>query len=178
MRTKRSALYILICAVIFCLDRYVKYYINAEIFPVSSLYPFYPYGGVGVFENWCGGIDFSINHVTNTGAAWGFLSAFQQILLWLRMILIGGIAIYLFCFNTLKERELPFALILTGAIGNVIDHFVYGHVIDMFHFNFWGFSFAVFNIADAAIFCGVTFIVLRPAFEKSWQGLRGLLGRS
>ncbi len=175
---KRSFLYLLICSSIFALDRYVKYYIDVNISPVSTLCPFYPYGGIGVFQNWCGGIDFSINHVTNTGAAWGILSAFDKVLLVLRLALIAGIASYLVYFNKSKERQLPFALILTGAAGNVLDHFVYGHVVDMFHFNFWGYSFAVFNIADAAIFCGVVLMLFGPILEKSLLGLRNLLKRS
>ncbi len=174
----RTVLLVLLSSAVFALDRFVKIFINAQIAPVSALYPFYPYGGVGVFQNWCGGIDFSINHVTNTGAAWGFLSSFDQVLLGLRIALIVGIAIYLFFFKKSKEKQLPLSLILTGAVSNVIDYFVYGHVIDMFHFKFWGYSFAVFNIADAAIFCGVVIILLGPALEKSWAGLKSLLKRS
>ena len=126
----------------------------------------YPHQGIPVFQDWFGGINFSINHVTNTGAAWGVLSTFDKALLVLRIVLIIGITVYLFTLNKRKERELPLALILTGAIGNVIDHFVYGHVVDMFHFSFWGYSFAVFNIADAAIFCGVVLMFLIPYFQK------------
>jgi len=49
----------------------------------------------------------------------------------------------------------PFALILTGAVGNVLDYFVYGHVIDMLHFVLWTYDFPVFNIADSLITLGV-----------------------
>ena len=46
-------------------------------------------------------------------------------------------------------------LILAGAISNVIDTFVYGHVVDMIHFTFWGYDYAVFNLADSAVCLGV-----------------------
>jgi signal peptidase II len=121
---------------------------------------------MAVFRDWLGGINFSINHVTNTGAAWGMLSTFDKALLILRIVLILFIAIYLFAFNMKRERQLPFSLILTGAIGNVVDHFAYGHVIDMFHFSFWGHSFPVFNIADATIFSGVALMFLIPYLQK------------
>jgi len=174
----RTLLFIFFSSAIFVLDRCVKVYVNVNIAPMNMGFPFYPYGGIGVFQNWCGGIDFSINHVTNTGAAWGIFSNFDQLLLILRVALIIGIAAYLLFFNKAREKQLPFAFILTGAAGNVVDHFFYGHVIDMFHFTFWGFSFAVFNIADAAIFCGVMFLLLAPAFEKGRKSLRNLLKRS
>ncbi len=174
----RIALFIFLSSTIFILDRLIKGYVNLNIMPISMVFPFYPYGGIGVFQNWWGGIDFSINHVTNTGAAWGFLATFDQWLLILRVALIIGIVAYLFFFNKAKEKQLPFVFILTGAIGNVVDHFVYGHVIDMFHFKFWGYSFAVFNIADIAIFCGVALLFFGPIFEKGRQRLRNLLKRS
>lgn len=46
------------------------------------------------------------------------------------------------------------SLIMGGATGNLIDYFRFGYVIDMFHFTFWGYSFPVFNFADAAISIG------------------------
>jgi len=49
-------------------------------------------------------------------------------------------------------------LVLSGAISNVIDRFVYGGVIDFIHFSFGGYSFPVFNIADVCIVLGVAII--------------------
>ena len=52
-----------------------------------------------------------------------------------------------------------FALIIGGALGNLIDRAVYGHVIDyiLFHTPVW--SFAVFNLADAFISVGAALVV-------------------
>ena len=101
----RRSLYLFFCSLVFLLDRILKTYIKGHITPASALDFFYPYGGIGVFQDWCGGIDFSINHVTNAGAAWGVLSSFDPALLVLRIVLIVGIAIHLFAFNKAKEKS-------------------------------------------------------------------------
>src|SRR5689334_15162484 len=129
----RAILFLCFSFAVFILDRLVNVYVDTNIAPATILSPFYPYGGVGIFQDLCGGIDFSINHVTNTGAAWGVFSTFSKFLLLLRIALIIGLIVYLFFLNKDKAKQFPFALILTGAIGNVLDHFIYGHVVDMFH---------------------------------------------
>jgi signal peptidase II len=53
-----------------------------------------------------------------------------------------------------------------GAIGNVIDRLRFGAVVDFIHAHAWGWSWYVFNVADAAIVCGVAALLLdgmRPA---------------
>ena len=119
----------------------------------------YPYGGIGIFRDWLG-IEFSINFLTNYGAAWGVLSDFQIYLLGLRIVLIVALAYYVLYMNIQPKWVLPIALILAGAIGNVMDFFTYGYVVDMFHFIFWGYDYPVFNIADSAVFIGVAWIGL------------------
>ncbi len=52
-----------------------------------------------------------------------------------------------------------------GAIGNVIDRIRFGWVVDFIHAHAFGWSWYVFNVADAAIVCGVATLVL--------DGLRG-----
>lgn len=53
-----------------------------------------------------------------------------------------------------------FALVIGGAIGNLIDRAMYGYVIDYFLFHTPVWSFAVFNLADAAITVGAGLIIL------------------
>ena len=53
-----------------------------------------------------------------------------------------------------------FALIIGGAIGNLIDRVLYGYVIDYFLFHTPGWSFAIFNLADAAITVGAGLVIL------------------
>lgn len=56
--------------------------------------------------------------------------------------------------------------IMGGAIGNIVDRLRFGAVVDFIHAHAWGYSWYVFNIADAAIVCGVAVLILdglRPA---------------
>ena len=106
------------------------------------------------------GIDFSIVHVSNRGAAWGMLPSYQISLLLLRIALIIGMSVYLLFFNRNGYQTLPLTLVIAGASGNVVDTMSYGHVIDMFHFVFWGYDFPAFNIADSAICIGISWLFL------------------
>ncbi len=119
----------------------------------------YPYGGLALFENFHG-ISASINHQTNTGAAWGIFPNSTQTLFYVRLAIIGALVIYVLFFNPNRKSQIPFALILSGAVGNVLDTLFYGHVIDLFFVQLWGYDFPVFNIADAFIFFGVAWLCL------------------
>ncbi len=136
------------------LDGLTKYLVHSHL-PIYGL-NLYPYGGIGVFQNLFG-IECSIVHTVNTGAAWSFFSGYQIPLLILRVGLIGGMFYYLIY----KDRSIPLVLIISGALGNVIDYLFYGHVVDMIHFVFWGYHYPIFNIADSAIFIGVSWLLLR-----------------
>jgi len=93
--------------------------------------------------------------VSNRGAAWGMFGSLQIPLVIFRIVVTLGLVGYLFFSPRSKPNQIPLVLIITGAFGNIIDYFRYGHVIDMFHFIFWGYSYPVFNIADVVIFCGI-----------------------
>ena len=69
--------------------------------------------------------------------------------------------------------RIGFALIIGGAIGNLIDRAVYGHVIDyiLFHTPVW--SFAVFNLADAFISVGAVLVVLRRVHRLAARASQG-----
>ena len=65
--------------------------------------------------------------------------------------------------RTPSERRLShvgFALIISGAVGNLIDRGLHGYVIDMIRFHTDTWSFAVFNVADSYISIGAAAIVL------------------
>lgn len=129
----------------------------------------FPYGGIAVFKDFLG-IEFSIVHATNKGAAWGAFADYQQELLFIRIVLVAGLIIYAFKsaagYSTLR---LPIALIIAGAIGNILDAFFYGHVIDMLHFVFWGHVFPTFNVADSSICIGIFSVFALSFFEQSPQ---------
>lgn len=100
--------------------------------------------------------------VHNTGVAFGFFKD-QGIV----FIVIPIIAVFLLVFNIYYYRQnnealsrsyiVAFSLILGGAIGNLIDRIVYGHVIDFIDFRIW----PVFNIADSAITIGAVLIAFK-----------------
>ncbi|MBI3236583.1 MAG: signal peptidase II [Chlamydiales bacterium] len=166
MNRARTFQYIAIALVIIALDGILKALIHLSIPLMGMASVVYPYGGIGILHNWHG-IDFSITHVINRGAAWGAFSSFHDLLLYLRMAIIGGLLTYLWIAKTDPFRSFCLMLVAAGAIGNVIDHFLYGHVVDMFYFVFWGYSYPVFNLADASIFCGIAFLLLKSFFSRS-----------
>ncbi|MBA2367473.1 MAG: signal peptidase II [Candidatus Protochlamydia sp.] len=151
-------------AVLF-LDQLSKFIVYSFIPLMDASTYWYPYGGIGIFQDFLG-IEFSINHMTNKGAAWGLFGNYQFPLLIFRMGLIGGLAIYLVRFNHRFSWQIPLVLVLAGAIGNVLDYFFYGHVVDMLHFVLWGYDFPVFNLADCAITIGISSLFLLSWFEK------------
>ncbi|MES2345875.1 MAG: signal peptidase II [Chlamydiota bacterium] len=163
---KRGWWLFLLAATLFLADFFLKSYVSQNIPLMSHASPFYPYGGIPVFHHFCG-ISFSINHVLNRGAAWGMFASFQEVLLYLRIVVISGLFIHVLFFNRDRFKDIPFVLIITGAISNVVDYFVYGQVVDMFYFTFGSYSFPLFNIADSAIFSGVALLLLISLFKKN-----------
>lgn len=148
------------------IDQISKYWTQASLPLMGHSLPWYPYGGIPVFKDFFG-IEFAITHATNKGAAWGAFSDYSFFLLILRLFLIGFLIVYY--FRAAKAFRYAVALIIAGAIGNVIDVFIYGHVIDMFQFVFWGYKYPVFNVADSSIFCGV-FLYLVLSWKQNYAG--------
>lgn len=149
----------LLALFILAADQLSKAYTVFFIPPARYSSFFYPYNGIPVFQDFLG-VEFSIIYTTNKGAAWGALADFQTQLLIFRIILIMTMLGYLLFFNKNRSQTLPLAMVVAGAFGNVIDYFVYGHVIDMLHFVLWGYDFPVFNLADTAITLGIAWLCL------------------
>ena len=124
---------------------------------------FFPYGGKALFSKFLGGVNFSLNLVKNKGAAWGLFSQYPQMLALIRLLIVLFLIVQLFKSTSYFVRRIGFILVCSGAIGNLIDYYKYGFVVDMFHFTFWNYDFPVFNVADSCIFLGVMIL----AFSKS-----------
>jgi signal peptidase II len=96
--------------------------------------------------------------VRNTGAAFGLFKD-QTII----FILMSAAAIIFIGFYLIKKKAsyyLPFALILGGAAGNLIDRLRFGYVVDFIDLRFW----PVFNVADSCITIGAVilfFVIIR-----------------
>jgi len=109
----------------------------------------------------------------NQGAAFNFLASAGGWQRWMFTLL--GIAAALFiCFLLRRHAAqrlfcLSLALILGGALGNVLDRLMYGHVIDFLDFHIGAWHWAAFNVADSAITVGAILLVL----NELWRGRNG-----
>lgn len=113
---------------------------------------------------------FDITHVHNYGAAFSFLSdagGWQRYFFTIIAVVISTLLIY-WMYKTPTEQKLlltSYALILSGALGNVWDRINYGYVVDFLHFYYQSWSFPAFNVADIAISIGAFFLILDAIFE-------------
>lgn len=163
MKKMRIFLYLLLSCIILSLDVSTKWYTKNYIPFMSNWNSAYPHEGVPVFENILG-INFSLNYIINTGAAWGIFSDYTTGLLITRLLCVIGIIVYIVLHWKKETAKLPLIFILAGAIGNIIDLAFYGYVVDMFHWTFWGYHFPVFNIADISVCIGTILL-----FWETWN---------
>ena len=109
--------------------------------------------------------------VYNQGAAFSFLSdagGWQRWFFTVLALLVSAIIVW--WLYRLKRGEtgtaISLSLILGGAIGNVIDRILHGHVIDFIDVHYVGYHWPTFNIADSAITIGAVILIatsLMPA---------------
>ncbi len=103
--------------------------------------------------------------IFNKGAAFGFLSTASG---WQNLFFIGiaivatAVILYLLRRTGGKDRFMAVALmlILGGAIGNLIDRLLYGHVVDFIDIYYGTWHWPAFNVADSAITVGAVLIAL------------------
>jgi signal peptidase II len=106
-----------------------------------------------------------ITRLHNPGAAFSFLADAGGWQRWFFSILAVVVSVALLVWlRTLHGRRdlvlaLALALVLSGAIGNVIDRFEHGFVIDFIHVHWQQAYFPAFNIADAAITVGAILLI-------------------
>jgi signal peptidase II len=116
----------------------------------------YPFGGIGLFD--LGFIHFSLNLVTNKGAAWGMFENYTFVLFLVRFVVACGLIYYSVTSKNLeKYSKVSFILIAAGALGNSLDFLLYGQVIDFIHVRFLDSTFPLFNLADSYISLGALF---------------------
>ncbi len=105
---------------------------------------------------------FDLTFVKNFGVSFGMLRAFSDIERWGLMALSGGIAFIFLMWMRHAERRVTIAalaLVVGGALGNMIDRLRFGYVVDFLDFSGLFFPW-VFNVADAAITVGAALLVL------------------
>ena len=122
------------------LDQWLKLWITANL-PLGESMPFLP----GLVE---------LHTVHNYGAAWSSFSGQRWLLLGVTACIIAAVVWVL--ARRIVRHPLGVAaccLILSGGVGNMIDRFRLGYVVDMFHLEFWR-SYPVFNVADICVVIG------------------------
>lgn len=114
---------------------------------------------------------FNLTLMHNTGAAFSFLSQQPVLAFWL----FSTIALLMSAVFAIWLARLPrenrwlacaLSLVLGGALGNVIDRFTRGYVVDFLDFYYQGWHFPAFNIADSAITVGAALLILEAFFSK------------
>jgi len=146
-----------VAAFVLVFDLLSKLWVLANI-PVNTYY--YP-APIPVIKKF-----FYIVHIHNEGAVWGIFSGYSFILGVFALITL----ILIFFFRHTIGLKAPmvqyaFGLLTGGIIGNLIDRFQYGYVIDFIDIHLPGYRWPAFNIADIGITTGVTLYLLYSLYE-------------
>jgi signal peptidase II len=117
-------------------------------------------------------------YVYNPGAAFSFLSTQPGWQRWFFIVI--ALAASAWIVHLLRKYPhtrvfaLALALVLAGAVGNVIDRILHGAVIDFLDFHAYGYHWPAFNVADSAITCGAALLIwdaLTPGQKGEERGV-------
>jgi signal peptidase II len=149
--------WLILSAVIIVLDQVSKWYV------VQNLTLGVPLPVLPVF-------DLTLLH--NTGAAFSFLAGQSGWQRWFFTVLALGVSMLIIYWLYRLPRAqrwtgAALALVVGGALGNVIDRMRLGYVIDFIHVHWHDAYFPAFNVADSAISVGAVMLALEMLFAKS-----------
>ena len=150
--------YVIVILLLVGLDQLVKALVRANI-PLYESVPFIPH----VLE---------LTHVKNTGAAFSVLAEHTWLLTLVSLLAAIGLGVVL----VLRLVRHPLgrwsvAVVLAGAVGNLIDRALFGKVTDMFNVLFM--RFAVFNVADICVVLGgIALLIYALKFWEADEKLR------
>jgi signal peptidase II len=151
----RAAVWLLLSALIVLADQVTKSYITSHYgeFEFTTVLPI-----------------LDITRMHNVGAAFSFLATASgwQRWLFISLAVIVSIGIVVWLYRMPRSHGLlacGLALVLGGAIGNVIDRIRLGAVVDFIHFHWDRAYFPAFNIADSAITVGAACLILDALLE-------------
>jgi len=120
---------------------------------------------------------FDFTWVENRGISLGIAQAQNETHRWILVAVTAAIAVGVAWWIRKEEArgdQLALAMVLGGALGNIVDRTRFGYVVDFLDLHFGTFRpFYVFNVGDAAISIGVVILLLRAFFirEKAPEGL-------
>ena len=115
---------------------------------------------------------FNLTHVLNPGAAFGFLSGASAAFRGPFFITISVLAVLFILYYRSRHRgmgllpSVALALILGGALGNLIDRVRLGMVVDFLDFYYRSYHWPAFNLADSAITVGVALMVFEIVMDR------------
>lgn len=117
-----------------------------------------PQGNIEILKNF---LDFS--YVENRGAAFGIMQNSRWIFIAITLIVSAGI-IYILFFKKNESRifKISLILILSGALGNLIDRIFRGYVVDMIEVTF--INYPIFNFADCCVVIGAILLCIYILF--------------
>ena len=144
-----------LAAVVILLDYFSKTAVLAALAPGESR-------ALGPF--------FNLVLVFNKGAAFSFLAGAEgwQTLFFAAIAIIASVVISFLIYKHAKKILFccGLALILGGALGNLYDRIVYGHVVDFLDFHALGWHWPAFNVADSAITAGAAILILESFLQR------------
>ena len=156
-RARNGAIVAVIMVLLLGIDQATKAFFNQ--FPVGSVV-MGPFGDV-----------LCLRTVHNTGAAWGMMDGATVLLGVLSLAVVAVLLVFLFVLapDASSLTAVAVGLVAAGGIGNAIDRFTLGYVVDFIQPLF--IDFPVFNVADIGVTCGFVLLVLslllqRPAAFK------------
>jgi len=110
---------------------------------------------------------FNLTYVRNYGAGFSIL---QNATVFLSLIsIVACVVLFYYLIKTDKKdlvSKISYLLIISGAIGNLIDRLKLGYVIDFLDFKIFGYDFPVFNIADCYITIGCFILIIKVLLES------------
>lgn len=107
---------------------------------------------------------FRITYTCNDGAAFSILKGKRVFFIIMTIAVVCLIVYYLLKNKVYWVEKYSLLLIISGAVGNLIDRIMYGYVIDFLDFIIFGYDFPVFNIADSFITIGAIGLIISILF--------------
>ena len=140
---------LIVGAVLVIIDQIIKYFVSAYLQPVGS---------VSVIDN-----IFSLTYVENRGAAFGILQNARWVFIIATIAAIIAMVWYKIKFKPQgKVINTSLCLLLSGALGNMIDRIFLGYVVDMLEVTF--IDYPVFNVADCFVVAGAILLCIYILF--------------
>ncbi len=108
------------------------------------------------------------HYAENTGIAFSLFRNNNILIVILTVIIISYIIYYVFRHKPKRKIYIiGYSLLLSGAIGNLIDRIVYGYVIDFIDVYILGYDYPIFNLADSFIVVGIILLLLGGRYDNN-----------